>query len=66
MKTILCLVTMVGAAFLLIIFYERASIMKTVWDTKVSALWFDIMLFLLGLNLAVVRGISAFKKLFGC
>ena len=64
MKAIIMFGTMILAAILLGILYNKVSIEKTYFILENSPKWVDIIFILLGLNLVITRGIALFNKLF--
>jgi len=38
------------------IFFDKISIIKTIWDPEISTWWFDLILFLLAANIFFTRG----------
>lgn len=63
MKMLIFWVASIIAAALLCWFYDKTSILTTVFDVKVSSPWFDLALIVILGYTVVLRSISFYTKL---
>jgi len=64
MKAIIMFGSLVLGGTVLVLFFDKVSIMKTYFDLGNSPIWSDIFFLLLGLSLVVPRSIAIYQKLF--
>lgn len=64
MKAIIMLVSLLGIAGVLFLFYNKVSIAETYFRLDRSPIWCDALFCFFGCHLAVTRGIALIGKIF--